>query len=314
MSDERSLREAATGSLLDGSTDPAHEREVTPSAGCGCASCQAREAENSGGKKTAESSPWVYALGRIGYDVISTARQDAIREAMGGEGHHPEDPKQLLAYVKSSPWDAASIHWTLSHDRLPIYAIAPTGPYTRESFDFLIDALRQQVEKGSDDQLVVAGRVGGHTKLLDGTVVPVILAERRGMRIWKIADTIARIAGPDAARRRAAEAFFARVIDDLSVRGVTPSQRAINYAVTSSIAIRGMFDEVLKSSEPMELDAIAVERSPYCRPDSDCYDVKLFFFYPGRQVQAVRMVYRFTVDVSDVVPVTVGPMRSWAVR
>jgi len=25
-------------------------------------------------------------------------------------------------------------------------------------------------------------------------------------------------------------------------------------------------------------------------------------------------VYRFTVDVSDVVPVTVGPVRSWFVR
>jgi hypothetical protein len=31
-------------------------------------------------------------------------------------------------------------------------------------------------------------------------------------------------------------------------------------------------------------------------------------------VQTVRKVYRFTVDVSDVVPVTVGPMRSWFVR
>ncbi len=34
----------------------------------------------------------------------------------------------------------------------------------------------------------------------------------------------------------------------------------------------------------------------------------------GRHVQTVRKVYRFTVDVSDVVPVTVGTMRSWFVR
>jgi hypothetical protein len=51
-----------------------------------------------------------------------------------------------------------------------------------------------------------------------------------------------------------------------------------------------------------------------CRPDSDCWDVKLHFFFPARQVQTVRKVYRFTVDVSDVVPVTVGPVRSWFVR
>ncbi len=64
----------------------------------------------------------------------------------------------------------------------------------------------------------------------------------------------------------------------------------------------------------MDLDSIAVERSSICRPESDCWHVKLFFFFPDRQVQTVRKVYRFTVDVSDVVPVTVGPVRSWFVR
>ena len=79
------------------------------------------------------------------------------------------------------------------------------------------------------------------------------------------------------------------------------------------MTIGGVFDEVLKSPEPMELDSIGVEPGPPCRVGSDCQDVKLFF-YPGRQVQTTRMVYRFTVDVSDVVPVMVGPMRSWSVR
>jgi hypothetical protein len=37
------------------------------------------------------------------------------------------------------------------------------------------------------------------------------------------------------------------------------------------------------------------------------------FFHPERQVQTVRKVFRFTADVNDVVPVTVGPMRSWFV-
>jgi hypothetical protein len=42
--------------------------------------------------------------------------------------------------------------------------------------------------------------------------------------------------------------------------------------------------------------------------------VKLLFFFPQRQVKAVRKVHRFTVDVSDVVPVMVGPVRWWFVR
>jgi hypothetical protein len=64
----------------------------------------------------------------------------------------------------------------------------------------------------------------------------------------------------------------------------------------------------------MDLDAIQVTRSPVCRPTSDCWDVELYFFYAERQVQTVRKVYRFTVDVSDVAPVTLGPMRAWFVR
>jgi hypothetical protein len=64
----------------------------------------------------------------------------------------------------------------------------------------------------------------------------------------------------------------------------------------------------------MELESVHVVRSPICRPSSDCWDVEVYFFYPERQVQTVRRVYRFTVDVSDIVPVTVGPTRSWFAR
>ena len=64
----------------------------------------------------------------------------------------------------------------------------------------------------------------------------------------------------------------------------------------------------------MGLESVNVVRSPVCRPGPDCWDVEVYFFYPERQVQTVRRVYRFTVDVSDTVPVTVGPTRSWFTR
>ena len=86
----------------------------------------------------------------------------------------------------------------------------------------------------------------------------------------------------------------------------------MNYAATNAFEVGKVFEAA--HDEAMELDTIEVERSPICRPDSDCWDVKIYFFYPERQVQTVRKVCRFTVDVSDVVPVTVGPMRSWFVR
>jgi hypothetical protein len=58
------------------------------------------------------------------------------------------------------------------------------------------------------------------------------------------------------------------------------------------------------------LDRISVSKSPFCRMDSDCWDVKLTFFDPENERRA-RMVMRLTVDVSDELPVTLGPVRQW---
>jgi hypothetical protein len=40
----------------------------------------------------------------------------------------------------------------------------------------------------------------------------------------------------------------------------------------------------------------------------------MYFFYSERQVQTEGKVYRCTVDVSDVVPATIGQVRSWFTR
>ena len=94
--------------------------------------------------------------------------------------------------------------------------------------------------------------------------------------------------------------------------GVTPQDRALNFAATNAFNAQKVFETAMR--EEMDLDTIEVERSPICRLDSDCWDVKLLFFFPQREVQTVRKVHRFTVDVSDVVPVMVGPVRWWFVR
>ena len=106
--------------------------------------------------------------------------------------------------------------------------------------------------------------------------------------------------------------FLERVYHELRNLGISSPDRAINYAATNAFQIQSVYESSLK--DLMALDLIEVERSTICRPDSDCWDVKLIFFYPERQVQTVRKTYRFTVDVSDIVPVTVGPVRSWLIR
>ena len=106
--------------------------------------------------------------------------------------------------------------------------------------------------------------------------------------------------------------FLERVYYELRNLGREPHERAINFAATNALQAQQIFESAV--AESAELDAIEVEPSTICPPGGNCWDVKLVFFYPERTPQAPRKVYRYTVDVADVVPVTLGPMRSWSIR
>jgi cyanobactin maturation PatA/PatG family protease len=296
---------------------PATAGSMVPSEGCGCPACQSRAAAASHGSL-------VFALGQIGYDLISEARRDSILQHMRGPGANPWDPSQMLAYLKDNPWDAASITWTLTVDQTPLYAIAPAGPFSGRAYELLREFLDEQF-RGAIELVSIAGRQSGQARLFNGQVVPVAIPELRGLYSWSTGALVRAAIGeppPDSAPADHREAFvrkeagvrgfLQKVYHELRNLGVTAEERAMNYAATNAFEVEKAFEAA--QQEAMELDSIEVERSPICRPDSDCWDVKIHFFYPERQVQTVRKVCRFTVDVSDVVPVTVGPMRSWFVR
>jgi cyanobactin maturation PatA/PatG family protease len=167
--------------------------------------------------------------------------------------------------------------------------------------------------------------MAGKVALLMGQTVPVIVPEIRGMYSWTTNALVESVVGRSpsrngAARNRNGRAqkaagvrnFLERVYHELRNLGMTPQDRALNFAATNAFEVGTIFEETLK--EKMDLDTIQVAPSPVCRHGSDCWDVELYFFYPERQVQTVRKVYRLTVDVSDLVPVTVGYVRSWFAR
>lgn len=56
------------------------------------------------------------------------------------------------------------------------------------------------------------------------------------------------------------------------------------------------------------LNSLLNSLTPFLTP------LKLTFFNPSKVFEQARKVYLFTVDVSDVVPVMVGSVRSWFVR
>jgi cyanobactin maturation PatA/PatG family protease len=305
---------------------------VALSEGCGCASCRAKDAasQKSCGcascraKDAAKSGGLVFALGEIAYDLVSESRRDSIQQHMDREKSNPLNPAQMLDYLRQNPWDSASIQWILSFDQTPVYAVRPAGPFAGEAYRRLLEFLADQVA-GTVERVSVPGRLAGQARLFNGQVLPVVVPELRGMFSWTTGALVQAVVGaappanaPDAQVAAHAEkvnairGFLDRIYHELRTLGVTAEDRAINYAATNAFQIQTVYESALKES--MELDSIDVERSLICRPDSDCWDVKIYFFYPQRQVQTVRKVYRFTVDVSDVVPVTVGPVRSWFVR
>lgn len=269
----------------------------------------------------------VFVIGQLGYDFGTEARRDSIMQHMitpNNPNPNSHDPVQLLAYLEKNPWDAAAIIWTLNFDATPVYAIRAQDPFAADIYQRLREFLSEQT-KGNIERVSIPGYIAGSTRLFTGQVVPVIWPYLRCMFSWNTAALIDAICGQppsESAETRERKAFIRkcedvrnfleRVYHELRNLGITAPERAINSSATNALNVAKIFEAALK--DKMQLDAIEVERSPICRPDVDCWDVKLIFFAPENQFTRARKVYRFAVDVSDVCPVMVGTVRSWFVR
>ncbi len=265
----------------------------------------------------------VFAVGQLGFDFGTEARRDSIMQHMD-QPANPNDPNQLLAYCKKNPWDSTAILWTLNLDSTPIYTIQVHGAFAQMVCHRLCEFLNEQTQ-GEIERVSIPGYIEGSTQLSSGQIVPVIWPDLRGMYSWNNKALVESTCGKPPAEKENQEKkdayiskvqpvanFLQRVYEELRNLGSTPQERAINYAATNAFQITSVFMDAIQAE--MDLDTIEVERSPICRPDSDCWDVKLTFFKPSNVFQQARKVYRFTVDVSDVVPVMVGTVRSWFVR
>jgi len=170
------------------------------------------------------------------------------------------------------------------------------------------------------ERVSVPGRLTGRSvKLFSGQVVPVVeIGHTRGLYGWAVNNLV--VAAVTAVQSQSAEAseeairhslqgFLRRVYYDLRNLGHTSRDRALNFAATNAFQAAHTFAQAV--ADGMELDTIDVEKSPFGRQDSDCWDVKLKFFDPENNRRA-KKVFRFTIDVSDILPVTLGEVRSWS--
>ncbi len=293
---------------------PANVKGVSACGGCGGSPCSC----------SPQVQPkLVFAIGQLGIDFGSETRLNSFAQNMTG---NPHDTLQILEQCEKCPSDAAAIHWTLNIDSTPIYAVQPQGPFSSDVYQRLREFLKEQVTEGVERVSIPGVAGGGAIQLLSGQNVPILTPDLRGMNNWTTNALVEAICGKAPTNKElkgknqdtytekidGVRNFLERVYHELRNLGISPQDRAVNYSATNALNSAGIFEVALK--DHMQLDTIEVEQSPICTPGADCWDVKLTFFDPNRQLERARKVYRFTVDVSDVCPVMVGAVRSWSIR
>jgi cyanobactin maturation PatA/PatG family protease len=256
---------------------------------------------------------------------------------------NPYDARQMKNYLESELSEAKSLIWTLNLELTPIYAIEPQGPFAFQIYEYLRDFLAGQILAAEEDKYIervsIPGISTGRTvRLFSGQVVPIIeVTNTRGMYGWKVnhlIDGVLDAVASDEAQELTPERrsnlkyslknFLQRIYYEFRNLGQTSQERALNFSATNAFQYANGLIGVLRSqrrsetgtdtpqAETMQFDSIEVEKSPFCRMDSDCWDIKLKFFDPENKDRA-KKVMRYTIDVSDMMPVTLGAVKIWDV-
>lgn len=296
---------------------------ISPSSDCGCQDA---------------ASSYVYAIGSIGFDFGTEARRDTFRQLMQrpltGEPPvsvppNPYDVIQLASYLADNPSESTKVIWTLNLDATPIYAIEAESAYAEEVYGVLRSAFRNQARPVTDQNYVsrvsIPGVLTAKTRrLFSGQVVPLVIAQSRGLSTWNETALLDAVTAPvmesepstdEGNLRLLLRNFLDKVYFELRNLGQSPPDRALNYAATNAFTFGSgvALQQALLSAQRLPgpsniytLDTISVTKSPYCRPDSICYDVQVRFFDPENDRRA-RSVYQWTIDVSDEMPVSLAP-------
>jgi hypothetical protein len=255
-------------------------------------------------------------------DLTAEALQALEGAGFRGVPANPYDARQMVAYLKFRPDEASSLIWTLNLELTPVYSVTPVGPFANRVYDLLVsmlDGQSQSIESASYvERVSIPAVLSGHSvRLFSGQEVSQLWVDApRGMYSWRTTDLLARATPAIAAAAASAPASPVRDTPEEILRmvlnklyyeyrnlGVTSPDRALNFAATNIFSLTGVLAEAIAKGK--QLDRIDVVKSPYGRIDSDCWDVQLKFMDPENTNRAYT-VFRFTIDVSDKLPVTMG--------
>jgi cyanobactin maturation PatA/PatG family protease len=208
---------------------------------------------------------------------------------------------------------------------------SPGLPPVSYVYKTLRDAFAGQALPDTDPNFVSRVSVPGvltdrTVRLFSGQVVPVVLVRSRGLYAWNeqilvdatakqvLAQAKSESALDEASLKDTVRAFLDKIYYQFRNLGRTSADRALNFAATNAFMFTDEIREGILSGQYVPgpnngmftLDTISVQKSPYCRMDSDCWDVRVTFVDPENDRRA-RVAYLFTIDVSDELPVSLAP-------
>lgn len=212
----------------------------------------------------------------------------------------------------------------------------PPVSYVYKAFrDAIVGQLLPDSDPGYVSRVSIPGVLTDRTvRLYSGQIVPVVVVSARGLYTWNepalVQTAVAAVqesvqeeatrrgtaaaAVDDEMLRQNIRAFLDKIYFQFRNLGQTSPDRALNYAATNAFLFTNEIRQGLLSgtyvpgtnSGLFTLDTITVAKSPYCRMDSDCWDVVVTFFDPENDRRA-GVSYLFTIDVSDELPVSLAP-------
>jgi hypothetical protein len=191
------------------------------------------------------------------------------------------------------------------------------GPFAEDGYRELVDFYAGQIGEAPDVQHVaISGVIVGEARLSTGELVPIIVPHMRGTAAWSTKHLCGELACSfDGLPPEVIEQILMRMYEETRNFGIAPEERAVNYVATNVFEILEAAKILpgLDKKQKWELDVIQASESAISRTGSECYDVEIAFYNPDNLVQA-RRVTVVTVDVSDVVPVTIGKARHFSRR
>jgi cyanobactin maturation PatA/PatG family protease len=248
----------------------------------------------------------IYMIGNIGFAFPSRSRRSYFDHAI--QKSSADNPSDLLEYLEKNPFESENLIWTLVYDDYPLYAIKPEGPFASHVYTQLRGLFADQL-KGKAVMVSLPGHLKSKQIQTEfGQSLSTIAPAVQGIKGWDLKSSDNK--SIDKGLLAKVVDFTNRIVYDFRNGGIEPKDRAINFAVTESLKIEAVFEKALKES--LELSTVTVDKSPISRPDTVSYDVKLTFFHPQKRMEVANKVFKFSIDVSDVIPMLIGEIKVWS--